>query len=195
MLKLVWQPWERFQYYATYGIGEYSLQVPSTTISNVLSGDSRGQIYGAGMKASIVPDTVVTPAVALDVSMTRSVYDFNREAPGGGSGNITQRLELMTYLVALEASHLFEIEENFKVEPYGGLKWSRIQADLKDLVSGGHAGGQTDTVSPFIGVRIPASDHEAFFAEASFVGGTHYGAGLELRFKSADNEIDEAAKT
>ena len=29
----------------------------------------------------------------------------------------------------------------------------------------------------------PVEDHEAFFAEASFLDGYHYGAGLELRFK------------
>jgi hypothetical protein len=184
MLKLVWQPWERFEYYAMYGVGDYSLRVPSTTVVNSLTGDSRGQIYGAGFKASIVPDTIVTPAVALDFNLARSVYDFNRVYPGGPTGgSITQRLELMTYQVSVETSHLFAIDNSWKVEPYGGVKWTRVQTDLKDLVDGSHAGGQQDTVTPFVGVRVPVEDHEAFFAEASFIDGYHYGAGLELRFK------------
>ena len=186
MMKLVWQPWERFQYYANYGVGSYSMSVPSATVSNVLTGATVGQIFGAGLKASIVPDTLVTPAIALDAGITQSLYNFNRRFPGGTPGannNIDQRLSLMTYSVAVESSHLFTIDENWKLEPYGGIKWTRVQADLKDLGDGSHAGGQTDTVTPFLGLRVPVEDHEAFFAEASFVDGYHYGGGLELRFK------------
>jgi hypothetical protein len=192
MLKVVWQPWERFQYYAMFGAGDYSMSAPSATVTNVYTGDNSGRIYGAGLKASIVPDTIVaadgfpTPAIALDLSATRSQYNFNRRNPSGASTvstNITQRLELMTYQFAVEASHLFTVDQNFKFEPYGGVKWTRVQADLKDLGDGSHAGGQQDTASPFLGLRVPVEDHEAFFAEASFVDGYHYGAGLELRFK------------
>jgi hypothetical protein len=186
MMKIVWQPWERFQYYAMYGVGNYSLSVPSTTVTNVLTGDAVGQIYGAGLKASIVPDTVVTPAISFDASMTQSVYNFNRIFPGGTpgvNGDISQRLTLMTYQFSVETSHLFVLDESWKLEPYGGIKWMRVQSDLKDLGTGNHAGGQTDTVTPFVGLRVPVEDHEAFFAEASFVDGYHYGGGLELRFK------------
>ena len=185
LVKVVWQPWERFQYYAHFGAGDYSLRVPSTTISNVLTGDNHGLIYGAGMKASIVPDTIVTPAVAMDISLTQSRYNFNRRFPGGTpgvSGSIDQRLILMTYQFAVEASHLFTLDEYWKLEPYGGIKWTRVEADLKDMVDGAHAGGKQDTASPFLGLRVPVGDHEAFFAEASFVDGYHYGGGLELRF-------------
>jgi hypothetical protein len=189
VLKIIWQPWERFQYYATYGVGEYSLSVPSATVTNVLTGDSRGQMYGFGMKASIVPDTIVTPAIAIDVSMVRSLYNFTRRSPGGvpgASNSITQRLELMTYQFAVQSSHLFSFDLDqlsLKIEPYGGIKWTRVQSDLKDLVDGSHAGGQQDTVTPFLGLRLPVAERESFFAEATFVNGYHYGAGLELRFK------------
>ena len=185
MLKIIYQPWERFQYYATYGVGDYTLSVPSTTATNVLTGDTHGQIFGAGIKASIVPDTLVTPAIALDLGMTQSFYNFNRRFPGGTPGvnnNIDQRLSLMTYQFAVEASHLFVLDENWKLEPFGGIEWTRVQTDLKDLGDGSHAGGQTDTVTPFLGLRIPVEGHEAFFAEASFIDGYHYGAGMELRF-------------
>lgn len=186
IIKLTWQPWERFQYYAHFGVGDYSVRVPSATITNLLTGDKRGQLYGVGVKASVVPDTIVTPAIAIDASVTRSTYDLNRRFPGGTPGqnnNISQRLELMTYQVAVESSHLFSLEDKFKLEPYGGMKWTRVQADLKDLVDGSHAGGKKDVVSPFLGLRIPLGENEALFAEGSFLGGTHYGAGLELRFK------------
>jgi hypothetical protein len=187
MLKLVWQPWERFQYYATYGIGSYSLSVPSSTVANVLTGDTVGQIFGAGLKASVVPDTIVTPAVSIDASLTESLYTFNRRfpgaVPGGADNDIDQRLTLTTYQISVETSHLFALDEQWKLEPYSGVKWMRVQADLKDLGDGSHAGGQTDTVTPFVGLRVPVDGHQAFFAEASFLDGYHYGGGLELRFK------------
>lgn len=187
MVKLVWQPWQRFQYYAAFGVGDYSMSVPSSTVSNVLTGDVPGRIYGGGLRASIVPDTIVTPAVTLDAGLTQSVYAFNRRFPGGTPGgpdnNVDQRLTLTTFQVAVETSHLFSVDEQWKLEPYGGVKWTRVQSDLKDLGDGTHAGGQTDTVTPFAGIRIPVDGHQAFFAEASFLDGYHYGGGFELRFK------------
>jgi hypothetical protein len=192
MIKLIWQPWDRFQYYGMVGAGDYTLSVPSTTVTNVFTGDNVGLIYGFGLKASIVPDTIVaaeglpSPAIALDASITQSRYNFNRVFPGGTpgvNGNIDERLTMTAYSVAVEASHLFTLDQFWKLEPYGGVKWTRVSADLKDLGSGSHAGGQTDTVTPFLGLRVPIEDHEAFFAEGSFVDGYHYGGGLELRFK------------
>lgn len=186
LFKMTWQAAERFQLYAHVGTGDYSIKVPSTTVENTLSGDSLGLLYGAGLKASIVPDTIVNPAIALDLSFTRSHYNLNRISPGGtpGIGNgFNHNLDLTTYQVAVETSHLFTIDENWKLEPYGGVKWTRVQADLKDLVSGSHAGGQKDTGTPFLGLRVPAEDRIAFFGEASFIDGLHYGGGLELRFK------------
>lgn len=186
MLKLAWQAAERFALYAHVGTGDYSIKVPSTTAENTLSGDKLGIIYGAGLKASVVPDTIVNQAIALDLSITRSHYNFNRITPGGTAGinsGFSQALDLTTYQVAVETSHLFEIDKNWKLEPYGGVKWTRVQADLKDLAGGGHAGGQKDTGTPFVGLRVPAEDRIAFFSEASFIDGLHYGGGLELRFK------------
>lgn len=186
MMKIAWQAAERFALYAHVGTGDYSIKVPSTTAENTISGDKLGLLYGAGLKASIVPDTIVNPAIALDLSITRSHYNFNRITPGGTPGinnGYSTRLTLMTYQVAVETSHLFTLDENWKLEPYGGVKWTRVQADLKDLASGVHAGGQKDTGTPFLGLRVPAEERFAFFGEASFMGGTHYGGGLELRFK------------
>lgn len=186
MFKLTWQAAERFELYAQVGTGDYSIKVPSTTVENTLTGDKLGLMFGAGLKASIVPDTIVNPAIALDLNITRSHYNFNRITPGGTPGinsGFSQSLDLMTYQVAVETSHLFAIDENWKLEPYGGVKWTRVQTDLKDLAGGGHAGGQKDTGTPFLGLRVPAEDRIAFFGEASFFDGLHYGGGLELRFK------------
>lgn len=187
VVKLVWQPWDSLQYYGSFGVGDYTLRVPSTTLVNALTGDNPGLSGTVGIKWVFYPDTVVTPALALDASITRTRYTFNRIYPGGVPGQdqrVNQSLDLWQYQVAVETSHLFTIEEKYKLEPYGGLKWIRTRSDLLDRQTGSHAGGQLDTVTPFVGLRIPAFEHEAFFAEASqFLEGYQYAAGLELRFK------------
>ena len=203
MVKVIYQPWDSVQYYAAFGMGDYSLSVPSVTLTNRLTGDKPGAIMTAGLKVVLYPDTMVTPAIAADLNLSRSRYWFNRVFPGGTPGannNIDQRLDLMQYQVAVEASHVFTLQDadeksdekaglvalrsqGFKLEPYGGVKWLRIQSDLKDLVNGTHTGGQQDTVTPFLGLRIPLAKNEGVFAEAQFVDGYAYAAGLELRFR------------
>lgn len=203
MLKLVYQPHENLQYYGAVGAGNYSLSVPSATISNVVTGDRPGFLYQAGVKAVLLPDTEVSPAVALDLSVARAQYTFNRRHPGGTPGadnRINQRLHLTTYQVAVQASHVFNLIDadekvdakefstpfrkgaGFKLEPYGGVKWYRTIADLKDMADGSHAGGKKDTATPFLGLRLPLFQSEGLFAEASFIDGYQYAAGLEVRF-------------
>jgi len=183
MFKIIYQPWEGLQYYASFGMGDYSLQIPSAAVVNRLTGDSPGVIGTAGIRAVVYPDTIVTPAIAFDASITRSYYRFNQISSDASGAAVEQRLNLMQYQLALEASHVFMVEGFWKIEPYGGVKWVRVQSDLKDAISGGHAGGQQDETTPFLGIRIPAYENEILFAEASFIGGYQYAGGLELRFK------------
>lgn len=187
VVKLVYQPWDSLQYYGSVGIGDYVLRVPSTTVINDLHGDDPSVSGTFGIKWVFYPDTIVTPALALDASLTRTHHSFNRIDPGGTPGRsneINESLDLWQYQVAVETSHLFTIEEKYKLEPYGGLKWIRTQSDLHDKQTGSHAGGQLDTVTPFIGLKAQAFEHESFFAEASqFLDGYQYAAGLEIRFK------------
>ncbi len=202
LLKVVYQPWESLQYYVAGGLGEYSLSVPSATVSNTVTGDTPGWTMTVGAKAVLMADTEVSPALALDLSVTQSRYKFNRRYPGGTPGannRINQALSLTQFQVAVEASHVFTLKDaidkgdekqnllflkggGVKVEPYGGLKWIRTQTDLNDLQDGSHSGGQQDTISPFLGFRLPVYEHEVLFAEASFVDGYQYAAGLEIRF-------------
>lgn len=178
--KAVYQPWDSFQYYAFGGGGTYKLKLPA----QMLSGDTPGTIFGAGMKAIVMPDTVVQPGIAVDAGISNSRYAFNRISPGapGVSSQINDFLVLWQYQLAVEASHLFELQGK-KIEPYGGVKWSRIDADLNDRQQGNHTGGMQDNVVPFLGLRVPVYDHEGFFVEASFNQGEQYAGGVEIRFK------------
>lgn len=182
MLKLALQLGDYVQPYATFGSGGYELSVPSTTLVNKLTGHS-GLLYGGGVKFSVVPETLNDAAFALDLGYLRSSYDFTRISPGGapGLGPLDQTLTLDTFQLAVEASRSFALKGS-KLEPYGGVKMMRVEADLKDHPGGGRAGGKTDTASPFLGLRW-AGERLAGFVESSFVGGYHYGAGVECRFR------------
>ncbi|MBI4055658.1 MAG: hypothetical protein HY402_05975 [Elusimicrobia bacterium] len=178
-LKLIAQPWENLQYYAVVGAGNYSVDVPSVAVTNTLTGQRVGWTWGFGSKAVVVPETPVTPAVAVDASFLRSSYLMNRLRLGaGGSESVHQRLTLDQYQVSLQLSRRFG-----RLEPYGGVQWSRVRSTLKDLDDGERVGGGRDGVSPFLGLRLGLYSHEAFVLEASFVEATRISAGLEWRFK------------
>lgn len=182
-VKAVYQPWEILQYYGAFGAGEYTLRIPG---QSTLTGDDLGMTGTLGLRATIYPDTIVTPGIALDASVSNTRFDFNRSEPAGGAGaqnKINQTLDLRQFQFAVEAGKQFSIEQ-IKLEPYGGLKWIRTQSDLLDRQDGSHAGGRLDTVTPFLGVRVLAFEREAFFLEAaSVLRGYVYGGGLELKFK------------
>jgi hypothetical protein len=182
--KIAWQPYDNVQYYLTLGTGKYALHVASLTSVTSLTGDAPGWIYGFGTRANIFPESIASAAIAVDASATWEKYWFNRSAPQPTAAltNVKDRLDLMRLQLAVEASRRFEFDGRWKVEPYGGLKWLRTQAWLKDLNTGTRLGGSDDMVSPFLGVNLPWSDNESLWGEATFVKGFEYATGLAVRF-------------
>lgn len=186
VVKLLVQPWDRTQYYVFGGMGDMTLNVSG----NVLTSDSKGHLVGAGVRALLMPDTVVSPAITLDLSMGWQRYGFNevRPAATAAAGQIDQKLDIYQYQAAIELSHKFDFQEpKFSVEPYGGVKWLRSHSYLKDQRNdggGSRIGGiENMFFSPFLGLQIPVFDQETLFAEAAFVDGFQYAAGLQVRFK------------
>jgi hypothetical protein len=183
MVKVVAQPWEGFQYYLSAGAGSFSVAIPSVTVTNTLSGGGRHAPLAGGLRAVVVPDTIVSPAVAVDAGFSGSWYPLD-QISGASTGGIDDRLTILNEQVAVETSHLFcpMGVGGWKFDPYGGVEWVRYQTDLKDLSDGSHAGGLTDVVTPFAGIRIGPYPHEGVFGEASFVDGYHYAGGLYIQF-------------
>ena len=210
IFKLIFQPYERLQYYVSAGAGNYTLTIPTSAGDERLSGDRQGFLYGGGFRAVLMPEIAVKigrhhmdldpqasksgaeplrlmrPALTLDAGGGLQRYYFNQMQPvtAAGDQNIDQRLDLWQLQVALEASQRFEFSDSDLVlEPYGGVRWLSNRADLKDLPTGQHRGGIKQSVSPIVGLNIPVGKMEGIFAEASFVDGIQYGAGLNIRFK------------
>ena len=201
------QPWEGLQYYASAGLGTASMGASN----NWMSGDRPGFLYGAGAKAVLLPDTIVSPGVALDGRLGWERYYFNELQPAGTRSQafVNEQLDIWRYQLALEVSHQFNARESrseaagkeplasamnagravldtlgeLRFEPYGGVKWLRSRAVLKDFQDGRRLGGIQDSFAPFLGLMVPVYDHEGLFGEVSFVNGAQYAMGLNVRFK------------
>ncbi|MBI4425565.1 MAG: autotransporter domain-containing protein [Elusimicrobia bacterium] len=183
MLKVIGQPWEHVQYYGGFGPGKLTLRLPD---GQVMTSKRTGWAFQGGARAVILPDTVVSPAVALDLGywFHRYAFDEVRPAATAAAGQISQRLDIQQLQVALETSHRFEFQDpKMALEPYGGVKWLRSQSSLTDNQLGGQVAGAQDTITPFVGLQVPVFERETLFAEASFVNGIQYAAGLHVRFK------------
>lgn len=184
LVKISYQPFDNVQYYATLGAGKYSLSLASVTNTTTLTGDVPGFIYGAGVRGLLMPESIASTALAVDASVTMERYSFNRSQPQTtpAAVNVKDRLDLMRLQLAVQASRRFDFGGRWKLEPYGGLKWLRTQAWLKDLNTGDRFGGIQDVVKPFAGISLPFSDNESLFGEAAVVKGYEYAAGLAVRF-------------
>lgn len=171
ILKLSYQPRERgLQLYATVGAGEYRVQTGTTTVFRSRLTDRSGFLTSIGGRAVLWPDTVVTPALAVDASLGWQRY-FGDD-----------RLDLLQLQLALQTSHRFELEGGWKLEPYGGVKYLRTRASLTDVGARSRVSGRKDTVTPFAGLNIPVYEGDNLFAEASFVDGIQFAAGYAVRF-------------
>lgn len=184
-LKLLHQPWEGLQYYAWVGSGDFSLRIPSATVANTLEGDRRGWSYGLGVRAVLNPDTVVTPAITLDLGVSRARHRLDRlDQQSAGSSRVAMEMDLRVYQASLEASHRFPLGgARFYLEPYGGLRYERLESRLTDLNLGSREGGAKSTTTPFLGLAVPLYERERIVAEASFVNGIVFGVGLEIALR------------
>lgn len=174
LFKATLQAKERgFQIYAAAGVGEYSVRVGSVTVFNSQVLNRSGFLTSLGAKAVLWPDTIVTPALAVDGSIGWQRYF------GDGS-----RLDLLQFQLAVETSHRFRFEKDkFTLEPYGGVKWLSTRAWLTDVGSRQRVGGREDAISPFVGLRIPVfGGEDSIFTEVSFVKGVQLASGMSLRF-------------
>ncbi len=174
LLKVTVQAKERgLQLYATLGVGEYAVGIGSQTVFNSEVLNRSGFLTSIGSKAVLWPDTIVTPALAVDGSIGWQRYF------GDGS-----RLDLLQFQLAIETSHRFRFEKDkFTLEPYGGVKWLSTRAWLTDVGSRQRVGGKEDAISPFVGLRIPIfGGEDSLFTEVSFIKGVQLASGMSMRF-------------
>jgi hypothetical protein len=159
-------PWSGFYYWARIGIGNYSIEIPSVTVTNRLTGSSNGWRAGIGMRKLLFPDTIVSPAFSLEAGLVYSRYPLQSMQSGTGVAiPVSNSVELTEVQAALLMSKKFS-----GIEPYGGLKVFKDYLMLQDETSTGCVSGTKDNVGVFGGAKIYVYPHEALIVEGSMLG-------------------------
>lgn len=178
IVKVIVNPWSGFYYWLKAGSGSYELEIPSVTVRNRLSGMNHGVIAGMGIRSLLFPETIVTPALALDFGVNYRKYDFNTLQPEGGQKSVIQNTFEIT---DLQAAVLIS-RKSKGIEPYGGVKVSRSYVTLSDVPSLGKISGSKDTAGVVIGTHLYPFPHESLFIEGVFSEKTSYSVGWKIDF-------------
>ncbi len=188
MSKVSFQPFETpIQYYVMGGAGQYELKLPSGTYSNAHATDNPGYTVGGGIKYTVVPHTIVTPAVSVDLSATHSRYKLSNFKSGDGqtAGEINQTFTIFEIQGAATVSKkfLFDLGDGkASVDPYLGVKAIRTRTTFDDNSTGGTFSGTRMDVSPFLGLKFKPFPYEGLVFEASFLTEFGFAAGLTFGF-------------
>lgn len=188
LARVTFQPFEDgLQYYVVGGVSSYGLKVPSGTYANTYATDDPGVVVGGGLRYTLAPYTMVTPAVSLDLSATHSRYKLTKFSAGDGrlvsdTGYLLTVFELQG---ALTVSRKFTFDlggQKAAFDPYCGVKTIRTRANMDDLSSGAHFSGTETGFAPFVGFHFRPFAHEGFVVEGSFINELSASAGLTLQF-------------
>jgi hypothetical protein len=176
LAKLVINPDNGLYYWLKAGIGAYNLEIPSLNAKNKLSGQDKGWLCGFGARKLLFPDTLVSPAIAFDLGITRAEYGIDTFRSGSSAPvAVSNRLDI----TELQAG--FVVSKKIKrVEPYGGLKVYRKTVMLSDKTGFSNVSGTKDGAGVFLGVRLNFHRYEALVIEGSLGGDTDFSVGLNI---------------
>lgn len=188
MAKITFQPFENsLRYYIVGGLSDYNLKVPSGTFSNTFATDNPGTVIGGGLKYTLVPYTMVSPALSLDLSAVHSRYKLTKFNSGdrrvvGDTGFLLTTLELQGALT-LSKKFLFDLGDNkASIDPYLGVKVMRLRTGLDDLSTGAHYSGTMTAYAPFFGFKFKPFPYQGLVVEGSVLNELSASIGLTLGF-------------
>ncbi len=188
MSKISFQPFDiPIQYYLVGGAGQFDLKIPSGSYSNKHATDDPGFIIGGGIKYTLVPYTIVSPAISLDLSATHSQYKLSNFTSGDGLtvGDINQVFTVFEIQGALTASKkfLFDLGDNkASIDPYLGVKVLRTRTNLDDNSAGGHFSGTRTDVAPYFGLKFKPFPRQGIVLEGSVLSELSFSLGLTFGF-------------
>jgi hypothetical protein len=158
-------------------IQSFDLEFSSGSHTNKLEATDGGLVWGLGAEWSVSPGSIVSPAITLDGSWTRTSVDLDRFQSPGVVSATQNRFEQDELQLALNLSRRWK-----QLEPFGGLKVSRLISRLRDDGTKESLRGYHDGWAPFLGLQWEFFDGESLLIEASFVDDESISAGLNLKF-------------
>ncbi len=188
MGKVSVQPFDNgLRYYIVGGFGTYDLKVPSGSLSNTFSTDNPGMVIGGGIKYTLVPYTIVSPALSVDLSAVHSRYALTKFRSGDGklTGDTGYLLTIFEIQAALTLSKKFIFklgDGRATFDPYLGMKIIRNRVNADNLSTGSHQSGTKVGWAPFFGFKFKPFPLEGLVLEGSLFNETSASVGLTLGF-------------
>jgi len=160
-------------------IGEYKLVIPSYTATNYYSGSKNNLVYGIGIKILLFPDTVVSPALSLEVGCTSFIHEIDKLYQNNSSigERISYRLKISEKQGAILVSKRFS-----NLEPYSGFRIFHKTSQLRDENSAKKVNGEKDGCSLFFGLKMLLYRSVRAIFEIGSVGETILSVGLSSVF-------------
>jgi len=176
--KLMVNPHSGLYYWLSAGSGSFEMEIPSVTVNNRYAAQDNGFNASAGLRKILFPDTLFTPAIAVDMGVRYDAYDVAEFQSGAGARQrISAKLELTEVQAALTVSKVL-----YGVEPYGGIKVFRTYTRLSDRGSFDSVSGIKDNAGLFAGARLEIYPKEFIVVEGSLIGETSFTAGWNVEF-------------
>jgi hypothetical protein len=175
----IWGGWHVYAKGGKWSPVIESQSAPTVTYENKDS--FAGTFVGGGIKWVMFPDTIVTPAVALDVSGTQYASDINKNNIGVAV-NDDWKIEAAEIQGAIMVS-----KKILMFDPYAGIKifntdvkWTTT-AQVSGVIQEKEISGDANGVAPFAGVKfsplpfISVNVEASLGAEKNFAGGVSVG--------------------
>ena len=145
--------------------------------NNRYSGKTDFSLYGGGIKYIFFPDTIVTPAITLDLGVTFSSNYMDKRKINNLKKEIDTKLETLEYQGALIISKKLNL-----FEPFGGIKFFTSQIEWENREGQSYKGINNTDVGSFIGSKVFFYPLVSLVLEMDFIGEVGYGIGLDFKF-------------
>ncbi len=176
-VRWAFQPTPEIDYWFKIGSANYELSYPSSTITNTLLSDGNGYVVGFGFRKLLMPGTIVTPAIAVDLGGEYLECGLHRLQQSGSSSVVSDRIVQTEVQASLTASKKYQ-----HFEPYSGLRIAKEGLWLYNTDTAGSVSGIKDLVSLFAGCKVAMAGKDGLIVEASFIGQTAFTVGWNIEF-------------
>jgi hypothetical protein len=177
-VKLMINPNNGLYYWLNAGLINYNLDAPALGVTNKYSSQDQGWMCGVGARKLLLPGTIVTPAVALDIGINYYRFAFDCLRSGDAAPvSADDQLQILETQADVVISKRIE-----KFEPYSGLKVYRKASTLADKLNYSNVSGIKNSAGLFLGCKFNFYQHEALVLEGSFGEDTSFSAGLNIEF-------------
>ncbi|OGS22197.1 MAG: hypothetical protein A2252_11300 [Elusimicrobia bacterium RIFOXYA2_FULL_39_19] len=178
VLKIVVNPFGGFSWWGKVGSTQYKIKIPSYSYTNELETTNPGILLGLGLKYQVFPETIITPGIVIEysVSLTENRVDrlFN---DGVYIGPVSNKVRNIENQLSFNISKIF-----YKIEPYLGVKVNRNEIRLIDEESLGETRGSKDNIIIFLGSKLNLYKNESLIFEVNYIGETSISLGFNVGY-------------